>query len=138
MDRGTEVGTLRRRLEELAGQGRSAELLRAMARRHLAAQEGALGFFYIDGHMRAYHDKARLPKAHLARARLAAPAEASTWICDQEGQGVLVWSAEPGVSLSGELRTAVKRVRALVGPGGPPNGSAQPGRLVPQALRRAR
>ena len=37
LDRAPEVGTLRRRMEELASRGRSAELLRSLAKRHLDA-----------------------------------------------------------------------------------------------------
>ena len=116
LDRAPEVGTLRRRLEELAKLGRSAELLRSLARRHLQ-KTGDYGTFYIDGHARAYFGKSRLPKAHLARARLSGPAEVDTWLCDKTGQGVLVWGAEPGASLAGELKRAVAEIRALVGPG---------------------
>ena len=115
LDRAPEVGTLRRRMAELAERGRSAELLRSLAKRHLDATEDC-GMFYIDGHVRAYSGKSRLPKAHLARARLSAPAEVDTWLCDRSGQGLLVWGAEPGASLAGELKKAVTEIRALVGP----------------------
>ena len=116
LDRAPEVGTLRRRMEELAAPGRSAELLRALARRHVDAAADAAGMFYIDGHVRAYHGSSRLPKAHLARARLSAPAEVDTWVCDKAGQGVLVWSTPPGASLAGELKRAIEEIRQLVGP----------------------
>jgi transposase len=115
LDRAPEVGTLRRRMQELASRGRSPELLRSLAKRHLDAT-GDYGTFYIDGHARAYFGKSRLPKAHLARARLSAPAEVDTWVCDRAGQGLLVWGAEPGASLAGELKKAVAEIRALVGP----------------------
>jgi integrase len=119
LDRAPEVGTLRRRMEELAKTGRSAELLRSLAKAHLQ-KTGDYGTFYIDGHARAYFGKSQLPKAHLARARLSGPAEVGTWLCDRTGQGVLVWGAEPGASLAGELKRAVAEIRALVGPGAAP------------------
>ena len=115
LDRAPEVGTLRRRMQELASRGRSPELLRSLAKRHLDAT-GDYGTFYIDGHARAYFGRSRLPKAHLARARLSAPAEVDTWVCDKTGQGVLVWGTEPGASLAGELKRAAAEIRALVGP----------------------
>ena len=115
LDRAPEVKTLRRRLEELAGLAKSDEVLSRLAACHLDALREACGFFYVDGHVRAYHGTARLPKAHLARARLAAPAEVDTWICDQRGDGVLVWTTAPGASLVGELRHAAAEIRALVG-----------------------
>jgi len=116
LDRAPEVQTLRRRMEELAEMGRSDQLLRTLAETHLASAAEACGLFYVDGHVRAYHGTARLPKAHLARSRLAAPAEVDTWITDARGDGVLVWTAPPGASLTGELRTATKEIRDLVGP----------------------
>ena len=90
--------------------------MRSLARRHLQGT-GDYGTFYIDGHARAYFGKSRLPKAHLARARLSGLAEVDTWVCDKSGQGVLVWGAGPGASLAGELKRAVAEIRALVGPG---------------------
>ena len=44
------------------------------------------------------------------------PAEVDTWICDAKGEGVLVWNAEPGKSLSGELKRAAEEIRGLLGP----------------------
>ncbi len=55
------------------------------------------------------------PEVHVARIRPAIPAEVDTWVRDAMGGGVLVWNAASGASLVGELRTVVKKVRALVG-----------------------
>jgi transposase len=115
LDRAPEVRTLRRRTEELAATGRSARLIEDLARRHLAAHEQAAGIFYVDGHVRAYHGGRELPKAHVARIRLAMPAELDTWVADANGDGVLVWSAPPGASLVAELRLVTAKVRQLVG-----------------------
>jgi hypothetical protein len=52
----------------------------------------------------------------VARIRLAMRAEEDTWVCDRNGDGVLVWNAPPGASLVGELRTVAAKVRGLVGP----------------------
>jgi hypothetical protein len=114
-DRAPEVKTLRRRLAQLAGLSRSDVLLETLARRHLDAHPDQGGTFYIDGHVRAYHGNADLPKAHLARMRISMPAEVDTWICDARGDGVLVWTSQPGASLTGELRRATVEIRKLVG-----------------------
>jgi transposase len=114
-DRAPEVKTLRRRLAQLAGLSRSDVLLETLARRHLEQHPDQAGMFYIDGHVRAYHGKADLSKAHLARMRISMPAELDTWICDARGEGVLVWSAPPGASLTGELRRATREIRKLLG-----------------------
>ncbi len=116
LDRAPEVRTLRRRMAGLAAEGKAGELVGALARRHVADNQAAIGVFYVDGHVRAYHGGARLPKVHLARMRLAMPAEEDTWVCDSRGDGVLVWNAAPGASLVGELARVAAEVRALVGP----------------------
>jgi len=57
LDRAPEVKTLRRKLGRLAGLGRAADLGRALAQRRVAARGHAMGFLYVDGHVRAYHGK---------------------------------------------------------------------------------
>ena len=74
-----------------------------------------MGVLYVDGHVRAYHGGADVPKAHVARIRLSMPAEVDTWLADANGDGLLVWSAPPGASLVGELRKVAVQVRDLVG-----------------------
>ena len=115
LDRAPEVTTIRRRIEELASMGRADALIDALARHHLSAHEEASGIFYVDGHVRAYHGGREVPKAHVARIRLAMPAELDTWVCDAHGDGVLCWGATPGASLVGELRAVAEKIRALVG-----------------------
>lgn len=116
LDRAPEVGTLRRRMEALAGAGRSADLLMGLARCHAGAHPEAMGVLYVDGHVRAYHGGSDLPRAHLARARIAMAATTDSWLADANGNAVLVWSSPPGAALTGELKTAADRVRDLLGP----------------------
>ena len=120
LDRGPEVKTIRRRMEALAGLGRSEALLMGLARHHAGAHPEAMGVLYVDGHVRAYHGGADLPRAHLARARIAMAATTDCWLADQGGDAVLVWSSAPGASLTGELKTAATAVRDLLGPGARP------------------
>lgn len=116
LDRAPEVGTWRRRIGDLAGLGRSADLVATMAAAHLQANEDLPGIFHVDGHVRAYHGRSRLPKAHLARARLAMPGIVDTWVTDARGDGVMVWTGPPGAALSSELHRAMAEIRSLVGP----------------------
>ncbi len=116
LDRAPEVGTMRRRMDELAGARRSGELLSVLARHHAQAHPEQMGVLYLDGHVRAYHGGADLPRAHLARARIAMAATTDTWLTDSRGDAVLVWSSMPGAALTGELRRAVIEVRELLGP----------------------
>ncbi|MGH9074898.1 MAG: putative transposase, partial [Acidimicrobiales bacterium] len=120
LDRAPEVKTMRSRMEELAGARRSGDLLEALARSHVGAHPEAMGIFYVDGHVRAYHGGADLPRAHLARARIAMAATTDTWLTDHAGDGLLVWSSEPGASLTAELKKAAAELRALVGPDATP------------------
>ncbi|MGH9291953.1 MAG: putative transposase [Acidimicrobiales bacterium] len=115
LDRAPEVRRLRVRMAELAGEGRSDELVMSLARRHIDQHPEAVGLLYVDGHVRAYHGKAELPKAHLARMRISMPAEVDTFVSDRFGDGLLVWQAPPGASLAGELKEVARRVRELVG-----------------------
>ncbi|MGH9231330.1 MAG: putative transposase [Acidimicrobiales bacterium] len=116
LDRAPEVKTLRRRLERLAAAGRADQLMAALARRHVAAHPDATGVFYVDGHVRAYHGGAELPKAHVTRMRLSMPATVDTWVADAFGDGVLCWTAPPPASLVGELARVAATIRDLVGP----------------------
>jgi transposase len=116
LDRAPEVKTIRRKLAELAARRRGEALITALAARHAAARPQALGFLYVDGHMRVYTGKRNLPKAHIARMRIAAPATAETWVGDAAGDPVLVICAKPSDSLATELRRLLPDLRALIGP----------------------
>jgi transposase len=116
LDRGPEVKTIRRKLAELAARGRGEQLIAALARRHAAADPEALGYLYLDGHVRVYSGTRNLPKAHIARMRIAAPATAETWVGDARGDPVFVVTAPPAASLVAELRRLLPELRALVGP----------------------
>jgi len=115
LDRAPEVRCMRVRIAKLAEQHRGADLFAAMAATHADTHAEAMGVLYVDGHVRAYHGKAKIPKAHVARLRLSMPAEADTWIADTNGDGVLVWQSPPSASLVSELRHVTREVRTLLG-----------------------
>src|SRR6266705_4067331 len=94
LDRAPEVKTLRRKLARLAAHGRAAEFGRALAERRVAERGAAIGFLYVDGHVRVYHGKHRLPKAHVARMRLSMPATSDYWVNDRAGDPLLVVTAQ--------------------------------------------
>jgi hypothetical protein len=116
LDRAPEVKTIRRKLAELAGCRRGGQLLAALAGHHVDTKPEALGFFQVDGHVRVYTGTRRLPKAHVARMRIAAPASCETWVGDANGDPVFVLTAPPAASLAGELRRLLPQLRELVGP----------------------
>ena len=78
LDRAPEVKTLRRKLASLAASGRAAQFGEALAKQRVALRGKAMGFLYVDGHVRVYHGQHALPKAHVARMRISAPATCAT------------------------------------------------------------
>ncbi|MGH9294404.1 MAG: putative transposase [Acidimicrobiales bacterium] len=115
LDRGPVAETLRRRFAELASRCLSGELWGQLAAHHLERDGLPAGIVYLDGHVRAYHGKADLPKTHLARMRIAMAGTEDLWATDALGEAVLVWTPEPGVGLARELRRAVKEMRSAAG-----------------------
>jgi hypothetical protein len=115
LDRAPEVKTLRRKLARLASHGRAAAFGRALALRRVAAHGPAMGFLYIDGHVRVYHGKHTLPKAHVARMRISAPATSDYWVNDIQGEPLFVVTAEANAGLVQMLPPLLGEVRALVG-----------------------
>jgi hypothetical protein len=99
VDRAPEVKTLRRKLAHLAAFGRAADFGRALARQRVAQRGAAVGFLYVDGHVRVYHGQHRLPKAHVARTRLSMPATSEYWVNDTAGDPLFVVTAEANAGL---------------------------------------
>jgi hypothetical protein len=116
LDRAFEVKTLRRKLTRLAGVGRAAAFGRALAEHRIAARGAAIGFLYVDGHVRVYHGQRVLPKAHVARLRLAMPATTDYWVNDVAGQPLFVVTAEANAGMTKMLPRLLGDIRALVGP----------------------
>jgi hypothetical protein len=117
LDRMPEVKTLRRKLTRLALLNGSQQLGHEMARRRIAERGNVLGFLYVDGHVRAYHGKRTIPKAYLARRRLAVPATTDYWVNDQIGDPLFVVTAEANASMFRMLVPILQQVRQLLGPG---------------------
>ena len=115
LDRAPEVKTLRRKLSRLAGIGRAAEFGQALAQRRVALRGEALGFLYVDGHVRVYHGQHRLPKAHVARMRLSMPATTDYWVNDATGDPLFVVTAEANAGLVKMLPGILAQARTLVG-----------------------
>jgi DNA-binding CsgD family transcriptional regulator len=115
LDRAPEVKTLRRKLTRLAAYHRAEELGRALAHRRVDQRGALMGFLYVDGHVRAYHGKRKLPKTHVARIRLAMPATTDYWVNDRSGEPLLVLTAPANAGLVKMLSPILDEVRRLVG-----------------------
>lgn len=117
LDRAPEVKTLRRKLAELANAVKGAELQAALGAHHANTRPEAVGFLYLDGHVRVYTGTRAIPKTHIARMRIAGPATEETWVGDSAGDPVMVITAPPSQSLAAELHRLLPDLRALIGPG---------------------
>ena len=115
LDRAPEVKTIRPKLGELAGRAAGSKLVAALARRHATNDPGALGYLYVDGHVRVYAGSKDLQKAHVTRTRIAAPATLETWVNDRHGDPVMVVVSELSASLVREIRRLLPELRRLVG-----------------------
>jgi hypothetical protein len=74
------------------------------------------GFLYAGGHFRAYHGQRAIPKACLARTRLAVPGTADYRVNDQQGEPLFAVIAEANAALTRMLKPVLAEVRALTGP----------------------
>jgi len=116
LDRAPEVKTLRRKLSRLAAMN-CAELLGRKLAQHRVAEHGrALGFLYVDGHIRVYHGIRTIPKAYVTRLRLAIPATSDYWVNDKRGDPLFVVTAEANAAMTKMLPMILKEARAILGP----------------------
>ena len=99
----------------LGAAGRAAQFGQALAQQRVALRGEALGFLYIDGHVRVYHGQHVLPKAHVARMRLSMPATSDYWVNDSAGDPLFVVTAEANAGLVKMLPGILAQVRSLVG-----------------------
>ena len=114
LDRAPEVSTIRRKLGELADRGQAGQLMAGLARRHVDTHPDAVGFVYIDGHVRAYHGTRRIPKTHVARMRISMPATLETWVADTNGDPIFAVIAPPSASTAAEVRRLLPDLKQLV------------------------
>jgi hypothetical protein len=115
LDRAPEVKTVRRKLARLAAYGRAERLGSELAALRVQERGQLMGFLYVDGHVRVYHGKRKLPKTHVARVRLALPATTDYWVHDQAGDPLFVVTAKANAALTQMLPEILPEVRRLVG-----------------------
>ena len=115
LDRAPEVKTLRRKLKRLASEGGAEHFGRLLAQRRVSTHGNALGFLYIDGHVRVYYGKHRLPKTHVARLHSIVAATTDYWVNDQKGDPLFVVTAEANRSTAKMLPDLLAGIRNLVG-----------------------
>jgi hypothetical protein len=117
LDRIPEVKTLRRKLREMRLYSKSAEFMADLTRRWCDEDLEAIGFIYIDGHVRPYHGrKHKLPETHVARRRLCMPATTDFWVNDENTEPLFLITAEANDSLLSMIESKViPEVKSLAG-----------------------
>ncbi|MEK7717618.1 MAG: putative transposase, partial [Pseudomonadota bacterium] len=117
LDRVPEAKTIRRKLAELVARGQANRLSAGLAERWVRQSPRALGYLYVDGHVRAYHgEKHRLTKTHVARRRLCMSATTDYWINDKNAEPVFFVTGEANERLIATMKaTILPEVRRLAG-----------------------
>ncbi len=117
LDRAPETKTIRRKLTELVERGHASRLSAGLAERWVRQAPRALGYLYVDGHVRAYNgEKHRLTKTHVARRRLCMPATTDYWINDKNAEPVFFVTGEVNERLIATMKaTILPEVRRLAG-----------------------
>ena len=111
LDRAPEMKTARRKL---AGRNQAREFSRAFSERWATEAPAALGYLYLDGHVRPYHGRTLpLPKTHVPRRRLCMPATTDYWVHDAH--------AEPLEALGQDRRPGRDRLPAAATSGPTPD-----------------
>ena len=114
LDRIMEVKTLRSKLARLAATGRSTEFGQLLSKRRIEVLGPALGFLYVDGHVRVYSGKQDLPKAHVTRLRIALPSTTDYFVNDDRGDPLFVVTAPANAGLTKMLPTMVAEAKTLI------------------------
>lgn len=117
LDRAPEMKTARRKLAEMAGRGKALAFSRAFSERWATEAPEALGYLYVDGHVRPYHGrKHTLPKTHVQQRRLCMPATTDYWVNDANAEPLLFVTAPANNGLLAMMdKEVLPDVRKLVG-----------------------
>ena len=95
LDRVPEAKTLRRKLKEMGLRNKAGDFMSFFSKRWVEQDSSAIGFTYIDGHVRPYHGrKHKLPKTHVARRRLCMPATTDFWVNDASNEPLFLVTSE--------------------------------------------
>lgn len=115
LDRAPEVKTLRRKLTRLAAMGGAELFGQRLAQRRVQTHGQTLGFLYIDGHVRIYYGRRRIPKTYAARLNAITKATTDYWVNDSAGDPLFVVTAAANASTSTMLPVLLDDVRRFIG-----------------------
>ncbi len=99
LDRIPEVKCLRNKLSELSSNGASEKWSEILCRKWMDEEPDLSGVLYIDGHVRLYGGKEKLPKQFVSRQKLCLKGVMDFWVNDKLGQPFFVIRKEinPGM-----------------------------------------
>ncbi len=92
LDRIPEVRTLREKIKYLSTAGQVEEWASALSKEWMEADPEAAGTLYVDGHVRVYHGKNKLPRRYVSRQKLCMRGMSDYWLNDQQGRPFFVIS----------------------------------------------
>ena len=133
LDRIPEVRTLREKVKALAQPKAVSEWSQTLSREWMEQEPDAVGFLYVDGHVRVYHGaQTKLPRRYVARQRLCLRGMTDYWVNDELGRPFFVVSSPFTSGLLDMLRNdIVPRLLAEV-PGQPSKEELEANPLLPR------
>lgn len=90
LDRIPEVRCLREKMAALAEDGAAEKWGELLSRNWMDASPDLAGVLYVDGHVRLYDGKEKLPKQYVSRERLCLKGVMDFWVNDKLGQPFFV------------------------------------------------
>jgi hypothetical protein len=121
LDRIPEVKTMREKIAVLCQDpGAPARWGSQLAQEWMAQAKQQVGFYYVDGHVRAYHGElANRPKAYVAREQLCLHATLDYWVNAMDGQPFFVVTQELNERLVQTLKEQIVPRLKAEAPGQP-------------------
>ena len=118
LDRVPEVKTLRRKLGELGGQQRAAQLAGALTAQWAQGEPDELGVLYVDGHVNTYTGrKHRLPKTFVQKRRQCMPASTDVWVHNGAAEPLFFVTSPINAHLLAVLeQEVIPQARQQIGP----------------------
>lgn len=113
--RAPAVKTLRRKLAELVKQGQAGRFAELLSRRWVEQGLIATAYLYVDGHMKIYTGKRRLPEVWNSQRRMPLPGVLNYFVNDQQGRPLLFITEEANARLRNAMPRIVAAIREVLG-----------------------
>lgn len=104
LDRIAEARCLRMKMDQLAGEAEAENWAAFLCRRWLEEAGCEAGFLYVDGHVRVYAGRLKIPRRYISRQRLCLRGISDYWVNDAIGQPFFVVERQVDDGLIATLR----------------------------------